>query len=181
MKKQILFIQGGGDNGYESDKSLVRSFQEEIGNNYTIHYPELNSDESAPDFGWLKEIEKEIAKMKSDFFLVGHSLGASMLLKFLSENPAAKNIKGVFLIATPFWSGTEDWKQGLKLKEKFEEHLPTHIPFFLYHAKDDEEVPFSQFNKYREKLSGAIFHESKTGGHQFDSNLYLIVKDITSL
>jgi hypothetical protein len=27
MKKQILFIQGGGDNGYEADKSLVASLQ----------------------------------------------------------------------------------------------------------------------------------------------------------
>lgn len=181
MKKQIVFIQGGGYNGYDDDKSLVRSLQQEIGNNYTVLYPKLTSDESAPDFGWLKEIEKEIAKIKSDFFIVAHSLGASMVLKFLSENPATKNIKGVFLIATPFWSGTEDWKQGLKLKEKFEEHLPIHIPFFLYYAKDDEEVPFSHFNKYKRKMPEANFHERNTGGHQFDHNLTLIANDITSL
>ena len=29
MKKQILFIQGGGDNGYEADKSLVASLEKE--------------------------------------------------------------------------------------------------------------------------------------------------------
>ncbi len=27
MKKKILFIQGGGDGGYEADKSLVASLQ----------------------------------------------------------------------------------------------------------------------------------------------------------
>ena len=32
MKKQILFIQGGGDNGYQADKPLVTSLQKEIGN-----------------------------------------------------------------------------------------------------------------------------------------------------
>jgi predicted outer membrane lipoprotein len=30
MKKQILVIQGGGDDGYEADKSLVASLQKEI-------------------------------------------------------------------------------------------------------------------------------------------------------
>ena len=181
MKRQILFIQGGGDNGYKADESLVRSLQQEIGSNYTIFYPELNSDDSAPDFGWLEQIEKEIAKIKSDVFLVGHSLGASMLLKFLTENPVPKNIQGVFLLATPFWSGTEDWKQGLKLNEKFEENLPTDIPIFLYHAKDDEEVPFSHFNRYKKKIPKAIFRESKTGGHQFNNHLSLIIDDILSL
>nr|WP_294923333.1 alpha/beta hydrolase [uncultured Flavobacterium sp.] len=135
MKKQILFIQGGGDNGYEADKSLVASLEKEIGPDYDIQYPELESDESLPDFGWVQEIHKEIAGMKSDFFLVGHSLGASMILKYLTEETVNKNIKAIFLAATPFWSDNEDWKQGLKLKENFEEKLPNHIPIFFYHTK----------------------------------------------
>lgn len=130
MKKQILFIQGGGDNGYEADKSLAASLQKVMGDDYNIQYPELGSDESLPDFGWVQQIHKVIAGMKSHFFLVGHSLGASMILKYLTENTADKNIKAIFLAATPFWSGNEDWKQGLKLKENFEHKLPNQIPIF---------------------------------------------------
>lgn len=117
MKKQILFIQSGGKNGYETDKSLVASLQKEIGTDYNIQYPELESNESLPDFGWTEQISKQIAEMKGAFFLVGHSLGASMILKYLTEKTVNKNIKAIFLAATPFWSGNEDWKQGLKLKE----------------------------------------------------------------
>ena len=181
MKQQILFIQGGGDNGYEADKSLVASLQKEIGHDYNFQYPELNSDESLPDFGWIQEICKEVAGMKRDFFLVGHSLGASMILKYLSENTANKNIKAIFLAATPFWTGDEDWKQGLKLNENFEHKLPNHIPIFFYHTKDDKEVPFSHFIQYKQKIPNAVFREIKTGGHQFDNELSKVAKDIISL
>lgn len=180
MKKHILFIQGGGDNGYEADKSLVASLQKEIGPDYNIQYPELESDESLPDFGWVQEIHIKIAEIKSDFFLAGHSLGASMILKYLTEETTDKNIKAIFLAATPFWSGNEDWKQGLKLKENFEHKLPNHIPIFFYHAKDDEEVPFSHLIHYKQKIPNAIFREINTGGHQFDNALCEVAKDIIS-
>lgn len=118
--------------------------------------------------------------MKNDFSLVGHSLGASMILKYLTEDKADKNIKAVFLAATPFWSGNEDWKQGLKLKENFENELPNHIPIFFYHAKDDEEVPFSHLIQYKQKMPNAFFREIKVGGHQFDNDLSEVAKDIIS-
>ncbi len=181
MKKQILFIQGGGDGGYEADKSLVASLQKEIGQDCGIKYPEFESDESASDFGWIQQIGKEISKAKSNVFLVGHSFGASMILKYLSENPVNENIKGIFLVATPFWSGNEDWKQGLKLKENFAEKLPNQIPIFLYHSKDDEEISFSHLEQYRQKIPRATFREIKTGGHQFNDDLSIVAKDVESL
>lgn len=76
MMKQILFIHGGGDNGYEADKPLIASLKKEIGSDYHMQYPELKFDKSLPDFGWGRQISKEIDGMKGDFFLVGHSLGA---------------------------------------------------------------------------------------------------------
>ena len=182
MDKHVLFIQGAGDVGYQGDLELVASLRIALGTDYKVHYPEMPTDE-VPFFGagWPKQIGEEISFVKGEVILAGHSLGASMLLKFLTENPVPKNIQGVFLLATPFWSGTEDWKQCLKLNKKFEENLPTDIPIFLYHAKDDEEVPFSHFNRYKKKIPKAIFRESKTGGHQFNNHLSLIIDDILSL
>jgi uncharacterized protein len=117
MNKHILFIQGGGEGGYEADKELVASLQKALEKGYEINYPEIESDESASDFGWPQQIGKKISEAKKDFILVGHSFGASMILKYLSENSASKKIAGIFLIATPFWNGNDDWVQGLKLQE----------------------------------------------------------------
>ncbi|MEQ9440864.1 MAG: alpha/beta hydrolase [Cyclobacteriaceae bacterium] len=181
MNRCILFIQGGGEGGYEADIELVASLQTALGKNYDINYPKMPSDESASDFGWLQQIGKKIYEIKSDVILAGHSLGASMILKYLSENSVDKKIEGIFLMATPFWSGNEDWKQGLKLHENFADELPDETPIFFYHCQDDEEIPISHLNYYKQKLTQATFREIKSGGHQLNNDLTLVSNDIKTL
>ena len=43
--KEVLFIQGGGHEGYEVDKILVNSLQAALGSEYIIIYPEIQSIE----------------------------------------------------------------------------------------------------------------------------------------
>ena len=108
MSKQVLFIQGGGDDGYIADRKMVESLEKLLGRNYHIIYPQMPSDEAAPDFGWKKHIAKEIEKLGEPVIVTAHSLEASLLLKYLSENKISKKLAAIFLIATPFWSGKED-------------------------------------------------------------------------
>jgi len=177
----VLFIQGGaGKEDYEADAKLVTSLRETLGETYVVHYP-LLSQESSPDFGRKKQIDKAISLIKGEIILVGHSLGASMLLKYLSESRIQKKIAGIFLISTPFWSGEEDWKQGLKLQEDFADKLPKSVPIFLYHSKDDEEVPFDHLEFYAHKLPQATLRKITVGGHQLNNDLSTVAKDIKSV
>ncbi len=177
----VLFIQGGGGKeDYGADAKLVNSLRESLGKDYTVHYP-LMPDESSPDFGRKKQIAKEISLIKDEIFLVGHSLGASMLLNYLSQNEVKKNIKGVFLISTPFWSGDEDWIQGLKLPKDFPGKLPINVPIFLYHCRDDEVVPFDHLLLYAQALPQASVREIARGGHQLNNDLSFVAKEIKSL
>ena len=162
------------------DAGTKTSLQELLGQAYLVHYP-LLSNESSPDFGRKKQIGKEISSIKGEIILAGHSLGASMLLKYLSESPVQKKIAGVFLISTPFWSGDEDWKQGLKLQENFADKLPKDVPVFLYHSKDDDEVPFDHLGIYAENLPQATVREITSGGHQLNNDLSIVARDIKSL
>lgn len=179
--KKILFIQGGGNGGYKADKKLVISLQNALGNEYEINYPEIHSKETESDYGWTKQIGEKNTGSENNLILVGHSFGASMILKYLSENPIHKKIKGIFLIATPFWSGNEDWMQGLILKDNFADKLPDNVPMFFYHSKDDEEIPFSQFNDYQKKINRATYREIDIGGHQLKNDLTIVAKDIKTL
>ncbi len=181
MNKFILFIQGGGDGGYEADKELVSSLQSALGDEYDIKYPEIQSDEAAPDFGWTTQISENITKADNNIILIGHSLGASMILKYLSENAVNKKIDGIFLLATPFWDGSEDWQTGLKLQENFADMLPNEVPIFFYHSQDDEEISISHLRQYKQYLSRATFRELKSGGHQLKNSLSIIANDIQSL
>lgn len=181
MRKQVLFIQGGGNDGYKADAKLVASLQIALGKEYEICYPRMQTDEVLPDFGWLKQIGNEIGKLSGDAILVAHSLGASLLLKYLVENKISKKIAGVFLVSTPFWSGKEDWKQGLKLRDDFAECLPQNTQIFFYHCRDDEEVPFDNLTAYTQKLQAATFREFESGGHQLGSNIKQVANDIKTL
>ncbi|GAB3497600.1 alpha/beta fold hydrolase [Spirosoma knui] len=179
--KHILFIQGGGsENDYEADAALVDSLRMILGETYAIHYPRL-SNEPVPDLGRIKQIDKAVSLLEEEPVLVGHSFGASMLLKWVSETEVKKKIAGLFLIATPFWSGDEDWKEGFKLQENFADRLPEDVPVFFYHCRDDEEVPFAHLAIYRQKLPWAIFRELASGGHQLNNDLTIVANDIKSL
>jgi uncharacterized protein len=177
--KNVLFIQGAGDVGYEGDLALVASLRMALGTTYNVHYPVMPTDE-VPYFGsgWVKQIGEEISKIKGAVILVGHSLGASMLLKYLSENKKTENIVGIFLVAPPFWSGEEDWVKPLKLQKDFADKLQKDIPTFFYHCKDDVVVPFEQFKIYEQNVPWAVFCEMPHGGHQLNDDLTLVANDI---
>lgn len=180
--KDVLFIQGGGNGGYETDKTLVAALQKSLGEAYKVHYPRMLLDESTADFAsqWLKQIGEEISG-RDEIILAGHSLGASMLLKYVSENKIEKNIAGIFLIAPPFWSGNEDWVKPLMLEENFSNKLPGDIPIFFYQCRDDEIVPHDHFQFYKQNVPWAVFRELATGGHQFNNDLTIVANDIKEL
>lgn len=178
--KYIIFFQGGGNEDYDVDAELVASLKAQLGTDYSVHYPRLN-DEEMPDYGRRKQIGQEISATADDVILVGHSLGASMLLVYLSEYTVVKNIKGIFLMSTPFWSGSEDWVKPLKLQPDFMEKLDKKIPLFFYHCQDDDVVPVSHLDFYRQRLPWATFREIPVGGHQFNNDLSVVAKDIRAL
>lgn len=180
MTKEVVFIHGGGDDGYGADAAMAASLQHELGPDYHVRYPRM-PDEQAPDFGWGRKIAGEIAAAEGDVLLVGHSLGASMLLKYVSEHAVPKRIAGMFLIATPFWSGDEEWKKGLVLRDRFEKALPENVPIFLYQSEDDQEVDVTHLDIYAEKLPHATVRRMPTGGHQFAGHLGRVAQDIRGL
>lgn len=181
MEKQIIFFHGGGSwEDYDADEKLVASLKSQLGPGYSFHYPFLH-DNGSPDLGRRGQISHEISAGSDSIILVGHSLGASMLLACLSETEIKKNIEGIFLIATPFWNGDDDWVAAFKLQTDFAERFNTEIPLFFYHCRDDKEVPFDHLSVYKQKLPWASFREIPAGGHQLDNNLTIVADDIRSL
>jgi len=181
MKKQLLFIQGGGQGAYEEDKKLAAYLQDILGPVYEVYYPQM-PNESDPDYEpWKEQIKKELAALEGQVILIGHSLGGSILLKYLSEEKIENPIAGIFLIATPYWGG-DGWQyegyESIALPENFASKLPSGAPIFLYHSRDDEIVPFAHLALYAEKIPQATIREIDDRGHQFKNNLYEVVEDI---
>jgi hypothetical protein len=184
MKKQILFIQGGGEGAYEEDGKLVAYLPNALGAAYEVRYPQMPG-ESDPDYEpWKVHIKKELAALEGEVILIGHSLGSSFLLKYLSEEKIENPIAGIFLMATPYWGG-DGWLyegyEGIALPEDFASKLPSRAPIFLYHSRDDGIVPFAHLALYAEKLPQATIRALDRRGHQFNNDLSEVVEDIKSL
>jgi predicted alpha/beta hydrolase family esterase len=179
MKKQVLFVHGAG--GYEADKKLAANLQDVLGAAYDVRYPKM-PDEDSPEYeAWKDRIAKELTALDGEVILVGHSLGGSILLKYLSEEKLVKPVAGIFLIAPPYW-GAEDWEVSeYALRDDFASKLPEELPVFFYHSRDDEWVPFMHLALYKEKLPQATIHEFDGRGHQFNDDLSEVARDIKRL
>ncbi len=176
MTKHILFIHGAGGEGYAYDSKLADSLQRVLGTEYEVNIPYMPKP-NAPEYGlWRDEISRQLTAYEGSVILVGHSLGASMLLKYLSEEAVKHPIDGLFLAATPYWDMDE-----YKLREDFPNHLSKDLPIFLYQCKDDDTVPFDHLAMYTDKLPQATARIFDEGGHQFNDDLSAMARDIQNL
>jgi predicted alpha/beta hydrolase family esterase len=93
MKRQILFIQGGGEGAHRADALLAASLARELEADFEVRFPEM-PNEASPDYpAWKRQLAHELATLEGNIILVGHSLGGAMLVKFLVENGAPRAIR----------------------------------------------------------------------------------------
>ncbi len=179
MKKHVLFIQGAGQGAYEEDKLLAASLQGALGSEYVVHYPRMPEEDTAEYSDWKAKISSGLAALGDEIILVGHSVGGSVLLKYLSEERVGQPIAGLFLIAAPHWGGDEFWKwDEARLPQDIAVKL-AYIPrIFFYHSRDDEIVPFEHLELYAAKLPQATLRAFEERGHQFRNDMTDIARDI---
>ncbi len=179
MKKSVLFIHGGGQGAYEADGLLAASLQTALGSAYHVRYPKMPNEESPEYAAWKAQITTELATLDDEIILVGHSLGGSVLVKYLSEEQVEQPIAGLFLIAAPYWGGDDNWNYDeLTLPQDVAATLASIPRIFLYHSRDDEIVPFAHLALYAAKLPQATIRVSNGRGHQFGNDLADVAEDI---
>jgi uncharacterized protein len=182
VTRQILFIHGsGGEGAYEEDGILVASLQSVLGSAYEVRYPKMPLEDSAGYADWKARIAKELSALDGEVILVAHSVGGSILLKYLTEERVETPLAGLFLLATPYFGGDENWNYPeMNLPQDFATWLPSIPRIFLYHSRDDEVVPFAHLAMYAAKLPQAIVRIVDGRGHQFGKDLADVAGDVGS-
>jgi predicted alpha/beta hydrolase family esterase len=178
LKRHVLFVHGGGEGAHEADEKLAASLRDVLGSEWDVRCPKM-PDEDSPEYeAWKAKIARELAAMDGEAILVGHSLGASVLLKYLSEEEVERPIAGLFLVASPYW-GAKDWEvEEYELRDAFASKLPEGLPVFLYHSRDDAVVPFAHLALYKAKLPQATVRGLGSRGHQLGDDLSEVARDI---
>jgi hypothetical protein len=124
---------------------------------------------------WIEEISHAVNNSPDDeIFLVGHSLGATAVLKYLEFIKENKKISGVVLVSgliSPLESENQNSNyraiDSFVLPQiDFEEVKNKAEKFIVLHSIDDPAVPFSHAEKISEALNCKLVKTEK-GGHFF--------------
>ena len=127
---------------------------------------------------WAQRIAELIADTENPV-LVGHSFGASILLKYLCEAVPRPSFAGLFLVATPFWG--PDFPE-FALPPDFAVRLRDVSPLYFYHSRDDAEAPIEHLERYRRALPHAVVRALEGRGHEFaQAEFPELVEDIRRL
>lgn len=164
MTQTVLVIHGAGEPRRRAGKIYWESLlAKPLGADYLVRVPPMPHPTEPHYAPWARRVAELIAETEHPA-LVGHSLGASVLLKYLCEAVPRPAFAGLFLIATPFW--------GSKLPEfalpaDFGVRLRDVSPLYMYHSRDDSEVPLEHLERYQRALPHAIVRILDGRGHEF--------------
>jgi uncharacterized protein len=182
MNKQIFFAHSGGPQGKPGRGSydLVQWLREMLEPEYTIHDPVIE-DPDAPTYEmWESVLDRELCGINENLSLIGHSLGGSVLAKYLSEKACRFQTAGLFLVAAPWW-GLGGWDAEEFTLDAGSQKKLSPIPMVqIYHCTDDPVVPFRHAKLYQKIFPNAFLHELSGNDHVFSDGLPLLVEHIKS-
>ena len=180
--KQLLFVQGGGRDTHDSwDNKLVASLEQALGPGYELRYPRMPDEADPAPPAWKGTVARELRKLSDGVFLVGHSVGAAILMDYLADGTVERRVAGVFLIATPF-IGDGGWpSEDLRPTKDLVAALPKGVPVYVYQGDDDETVPVSHIGMFTKALPHATIRRFEGRNHQLNDDLSEVAHDITLL
>lgn len=181
MTKQVLFVQGGGDDVHDEwDNKLVASLERKLGPEYEIRYPRM-PNEAAPNYAlWKTALKKEFARLDNGAILVGHSIGATILINVLAEEPS-ESASGIFLLAAPF-VGKGGWpSEDIEPISDLGARLHKRSRIYLYHGTEDDTAPFSHVDLYEKAIPQAVVRRLTGRDHQLNEDMSEVAADIRHL
>ncbi|HKA60452.1 MAG TPA: alpha/beta fold hydrolase [Gemmatimonadales bacterium] len=179
MAQPVLVIHGAGEPRRRGRKVYWEPMLADgLGPDYRVRAPRMPQPTDPQYRIWSRRIGQLIADNPNPV-LVGHSFGASVLLKYFAEAALRPSFTGLFLIATPLWG--PDFPE-FALPPDFGDRLRNVSPLYLYHSRDDAEIRFEHLERLGRALPQAIVRALDGRGHEFNQPQFPeLVADIRGL
>jgi predicted alpha/beta hydrolase family esterase len=176
MTRQVLFVQGGGANVHDGwDHELVASLERELG--HAVRYPRMPQEADPAYVRWKPALLRDVATLEDGAILVGHSVGGTMLIHALAEQPPSVKPAALVLLSAPF-IGDGGWPSDeLQHRTAF----AFAFPVFLYHGTADETVPIAHVHLYARAIPHATVRVLAGRDHQLNNDLAEVARDLRAL
>src|SRR5215213_6121559 len=182
MKRQLLFVQGGGAGVHDEwDGKLVESLSRALGPGYEVRYPRMPDEGDPNHAAWSATLQAELARLDEGAIVVGHSVGGTILINALAEQPPGLTLGAIFLVSAPFvgeggWS-SDDGQSQRDIGGK----LPGGVPIYLFHGLADTDVPPSHAELHARAIPHAHICLLPGRDHQLNDDLREIAAAIKAL
>jgi predicted alpha/beta hydrolase family esterase len=114
---------------------------------------------------WIEEISRHVKSAAGDeIYLVGHSLGVAAILNYAQLELVKKKIEGVILVSGRYENNTNPKTESFYKPLDFKKIKRIIKQFSVFHADNDDVVPFSNGIKMSQAL-GVELITIKDGGH----------------
>ncbi|PIR85243.1 hypothetical protein COU15_01735 [Candidatus Kaiserbacteria bacterium CG10_big_fil_rev_8_21_14_0_10_45_20] len=203
QKQQVIVVHGGGSYAGIPRETLVEELKNKeidlerlrrkedwkaelrftLGDAYDVLYPTMPNRDLPLYAEWEALFDRVLDVVDTNIILVGHSLGGMFLMKYFSEHTVQKKVKGLFSVSAPYNGEGDRWrfeKSNFIVGDDLS-NIQRADSVFLYHSHDDRVVPFSELEKYKEKLPDAVVRELDGRGHFNTKEFPEIVEDIRGL
>lgn len=178
--QEILFVQGGGAGAHDEwDDRLVASLERELGDAYEVRYPRMPDEESPTWDAWSSAIRAHLADLGDGAVVVGHSIGATLLLQVLAEQPLS-TVRGIVLIAAPF-VGDGGWPSEHEVPGDLGARLPPGAQVHVFHGSEDRTAPPAHADLYARVMRQAQVHLLAGRDHQLDDDLSEVARVVERL
>ncbi|MFW0871446.1 MAG: alpha/beta hydrolase [Patescibacteria group bacterium] len=185
--KQLLFIHGGEIFAKEEDaldflasleidpnedkaKRWKHYLAEDLGDDWQVYAPEMPNKLDAKYGQWKIWFEKYIPYLKDGVVLVGHSLGAMFLARYLSEQRLPVQVSKLFLLSgecVPNECVEKGGRGGsfYPEMENIEVLEDSAWEIYIVHSRDDPVVPYAHALRWKECLPKAKMVSFEDKGH----------------
>jgi predicted alpha/beta hydrolase family esterase len=180
--RQVLFIQGGGEGTHDAwDDKLVDSLRAGLGAQYEVRYPRMPEDDDPGVETWIPAIRRELAALEDGAVVVGHSIGATLLVYALESAPPNRPLGGIVLLAAPF-VGQGGWHDDdFEFTTETGRRLPVDVPVHVFFGLDDDTVPPAHAELWAAAIPQARLHPLPRGDHQLGNDLTDVARVIRAL
>ena len=180
--RPVLFIQGGGEGTHDDwDDKLVDSLRRELGHGWEVRYPRMPAEDDPSYAIWRPAIEKAVAALEDGAVVIGHSVGGTMAIRALAEQPSSVRLAAIVLIAAPF-VGDGGWPaDDFQLPRDLGLRLPDGVPVHVFHGLEDDTAPPAHADLYGRAIRRAQLHLLPGRDHQLDNDLAEVAAVIRQL
>lgn len=172
MARTMLFVQGGGEGAHDDwDVRLADNLKRVLGDGYDVLYPRM-PDEADPAYAtWAAALRRVFVTLPDGAILLGHSIGATILISALAEQAPPFKLGAVVLLAAPF-VGEGGWPSDeIGDMTDLGDRLAFDAPIHLFHGDADETAPISHLALYAKAIPMAVVHRLPGRDHQLNDDV----------